>query len=173
MSNQPSFHCIANLGDATPIEYGGAFLLVDRLGNYCPELWIIEPWSAECAVNEPDCPDSWGQLSRVSIEPLHRIGADKVGDNCYHVDSPAWFGTAENVAALASFTGHAVDDMVQAMVSSGVVTRARAYLEMVGYWGSVEFDGCRDVISRSRAAQLCRRAERDLRRLGKLPEGWR
>ena len=56
MTNQPSWKVIANLGDATPLEYGGAFLLVDETGVYCPELIV---WD-EPTVN--DHPISWGGL---------------------------------------------------------------------------------------------------------------
>jgi hypothetical protein len=40
MTNQPVWKCIANLGDTTPLEYGGAFLLVDETGVYDPELTV-------------------------------------------------------------------------------------------------------------------------------------
>jgi len=37
-TNQPVWNVIANLGDATPLEYGGAFLRIDETGVYDPEL---------------------------------------------------------------------------------------------------------------------------------------
>jgi hypothetical protein len=56
MTNQPSWKVIANLGDATPLEYGGAFLKVDETGVYCPELIV---WDEPTVGNHPI---SWGGL---------------------------------------------------------------------------------------------------------------
>jgi hypothetical protein len=53
-TNQPSWKCICNLGDATPLEYGGAFLMIDETGVYDPELVV---WDEPTVNNRPI---SWG-----------------------------------------------------------------------------------------------------------------
>ena len=42
MTAQPSYFCIANLGDSDPFLYGGAFVCIDRRGIYDPILLIYD-----------------------------------------------------------------------------------------------------------------------------------
>lgn len=43
MTTQPIWRIIANLGDASPLEYGGCFVLGDKTGVYPAEMEVYEP----------------------------------------------------------------------------------------------------------------------------------
>jgi len=77
-TNQPSWHCIANLGDATPEDHGGAFVLVDKRGIYTPELWLCEPGERD---------GSGAQWSTILLEQLTPCPSAKenLGDNRFRI----------------------------------------------------------------------------------------
>jgi len=129
MTSQPSYFCIANLGDANPFEHGGAFVCVDRRGTYDPILLIYD--------------EDFKRRSEITLEPCHRImSADGkvtgVGSNKFHVNYPEWF--SDSLEAVANFCGRDFDDLVDELVSTDIVLRAGIYLALVSYHGVHEFD---------------------------------
>jgi len=129
MTAQPSFFCIANLGDADPFEHGGAFVCIDRRGIYDPIMLIYD--------------QDFKKRSEVTLEPCHRIVSSigdilSVGTNKYHAMYPEWF--SESLEQVAEFHGRDFDDFVSELVGTDVVMRASVYLALVSYHGVNEFD---------------------------------
>lgn len=129
MTAQPSYFCIANLGDVNPFEHGGAFVCVDRRGIYDPILLIYDA--------------DHKRRSEITLEPCHRImsaGGEiaGVGSNKFHANYPEWF--SDSLQGVASFCGRNFDEMVNELVSGDVVLRAGIYLALVAYYGVYEFD---------------------------------
>jgi hypothetical protein len=129
MTSQPSFFCIANLGDVNPFEHGGAFVCIDRSGAYDPILLIYD--------------QDFKKRSEVTLEPCHRVVSStgeilSVGTNKFHATHPEWF--SESLEQVAEFYGQDFDDFIGELVSTNVLERAGAYLVLVDYHGVYEFD---------------------------------
>lgn len=167
---QPSFYCIANIGDATPLVHGGAFVLVDLRGCYDPELLILEPHGSDRYGD----PTHWKRFSIV----CERLTAIKDGDgNCvalsdnpFHVDYPAWFGTEENLQSLASSTGVSVHELVTEAISP--VHRASFYQKLLDYHGSVNFQAEPQEMNRKEAKALCTAMKQQIEEAGSWHDGW-
>ena len=125
MTNQPNFKCVANLGDVTPWDYGGAFVLVDQTGVYTPELRVFEKpigtMYDEYTILLEKCTYINGVLS----------------DNKYHPDTPAWFAKA--LVGTAEATGISELDLINWFCSSEILERAWAYLTVYLYHGPQGF----------------------------------
>jgi len=126
--SQPSYFCIANLGDADPFEYGGAFVCIDRRGIYDPILLIYD--------------QDLRKRSEITLEPCHRITYESkvisVGTNRFDVTCPEWF--SDSLKEVADFVGRRFDSFVDDLISKDVVKRAGAYLALVAMFGEHEFD---------------------------------
>jgi len=148
-TNQPSWHCVANLGDATPEDHGGAFVMVDKRGVYCPELLMLEP-------NE-DNEESPSTLYTVMLELCTRCkGMDgAISDNRFHNDSPAWFGTLEDLKSSADICGVGRHDLADMLCSSCPIERAQGYQVLVGSHGLHNFDQHPALISREDSLVFC------------------
>jgi hypothetical protein len=135
MSNtlQPSYHAIANLGDVNPLEYGGAFVMVDRRGIYTPQLWV---WDVDSNPIEEK-----GRLYRFDIPKCH-ILADSfaVGDNKHHPNHPAWYGDHDTLKSIASFGGMTVREFVGMLVHFNPIQRAQAFRLIAEHSGYENFD---------------------------------
>lgn len=142
-TNQPSWHCIANLGDVTPLDYGGAFVLIDKRGIYCPELWIYD-------ADEKT-------LSTVLLELCTRCPSDEnsVSDNRFHADSPAWFGNAEDLESIAATSDMSAYGLRDCLQSACPVERAHGYLAVISHHGIENFDQYPDKYTRKEATELC------------------
>ena len=121
MTNQPNFKCVANLGDVTPWDYGGAFVLVDQTGVYTPELRVFEKPIGTMY-------DDYTIL----LEKCTYING-VLSDNKYHPDTPAWF--ADSVPNIASFIGVEELQILKQFCSNSPIERAWAYLAVYQYHG--------------------------------------
>ena len=125
-TNQPIWKYLANLGDATPLDYGGAFLLQDETGVYPPELWIYDADTRErsTVLLEPvkPCPDLPGDY----------------GDNRFHPNHPAWW--SKGLESIAATSGMAKDELAELLCSDEPQERAEGYLAIVAHHGVFEFD---------------------------------
>jgi hypothetical protein len=130
MTNQPTWKCVANLGDATPWDYGGAFVMVDETGVYDPELWLFEV---------PNNEDDPTVEYRILLEPCTFQGSH-ISDNRYHPEYPAWFGTQERLAEMAEESGICVLELINWFCSDDPVKRATAYQIAIDRHGPYEFD---------------------------------
>lgn len=104
--SQPKWKCIAQLGDASPTEYGGYWVFVDETGVYPPEAeWL-------------DCPDEdlpTGYTAyRFILEPCTYING-VLSDNKYHPESAAWFAKPESERAARPQDTTYLDAIVQAL----------------------------------------------------------
>jgi hypothetical protein len=156
-TNQPSWHCIANLGDKNPAENGGAFVMVDRRGIYSPELWIYNADTRE--------------MSHLVMTRCTRCPSNEntVSDNRCHADKPAWFGTEKNLAGAAGTCGveaYALREMLQ---SACPIERAEGYQILVANFGASPFDHWPDIQSRAEAKRMCNRLLRQIVAAG----GWK
>jgi hypothetical protein len=169
--SQPSFHCVANIGDATPFVHGGAFVLVDRRGTYAPELLILE---VEGKDRYGD-PTGW----KVYTVTCGRLTAIKVygvpvalSDNHFHVDYPAWFGSVSDIESLSAFTGENVEDNIKRALSSEPAKLASYYLDLFRYHGSANFDVEPRELNRKQAKTFCARMREQIQEAAQWRDGY-
>jgi len=130
MTNQPTWKCKANLGYVSPWDYGGAFVMVDTTGVYCPELWVFEV---------PDSDDDPIVESRILLERCTYIGGI-LSDNKHHPSLRVWFGTPDRLAALEEDSGVSELQLINSFCSEDIALRAAAYKIAVDHHGLFEFD---------------------------------
>lgn len=141
--SQPSWHCIANLGDVNPLEHGGDFVMVDKRGCYTPELWHWEPDTSK--------------MYEVTLERCVCPGySEQVFDNRHYPDKPAWFGTKSNLESAAGTCGMNVIYLRSLLCDSNPVQRAQGYLVLCSNFGFFEFDSSPRQLEGPHAAGLCR-----------------
>ena len=129
MTAQPSYFCIANLGDADPFTYGGDFVCIDRRGIYDPILLIYDPDSRK--------------RSEITLERCHKIVNDDgeflgVGDNRFHPKCKTWF--SDDLDPSCDFIGWEFDEFINLLTSQDAVKLASAYCTLLSYHGVHEFD---------------------------------
>lgn len=129
---QPSFWCIANIGDANPLEYGGCFVLVDRTGVYSPELLLLT------------VDDDGYRRASILMDKLIRIkranGLHELSDNRFHPNVPAWFGKTNDLQELASYSGRRYEELVAGFLSSSPLENASCWFDLEKYHGIENFD---------------------------------
>lgn len=145
MSTQPNWQLVANLGDADPIEHGGAFVLIDTTGEHAA---MLEIWEA-IPVEGSDNNEFVVNCSRVVLEPHTHVNG-VLSDNPYHPDHPAWY--ADKSVDVASYVDREIDDLVSALCGRATlrpdgqdardvaIARAQAYRDLISYFGVYEFD---------------------------------
>lgn len=162
-NNQPSWHCVANFGDATPEDHGGAFLMIDKRGIYTPELWVFEP-------DEED--EKKGRLCRFSIEHLTRCKGNEncLSDNRFHNDIPAWFGKESDLKRVAETFGVSFYTL-HSELQGAPGERAHHYYSLFFYHGADNFGGWEDI-ERREAVKLCKKAMRQIQQAEKWVDGF-
>lgn len=148
-TQQPSYWCIRNIGDVDPLEHGGAFVLVDRTGVYCPVLLLLEQ-KADSAY------DFWEIHldSLIKVPPTSEGGGCGLSDNRHWPAKHCWFGKLESLQDLASFSGRLLDGLINSFLSDCPVERALAYQSAAAYYGAENFS-CPSRLSREKAEALC------------------
>lgn len=147
MTAQPSYFCIANLGDADPFTHGGAFVCIDRRGIYDPILLIYD--------------QDFRKRFYVELEPCFRIMSESdqkeilgVGANPFHPTISEWWGDRKSLDSLADFCGKNLEDVVNNLICSNTVTRASVYLTLIDYHGIHEFDSYPHQYENEESAKL-------------------
>lgn len=168
-NRQPSWHCVANLGDVNPFEYGGKFLMIDRRGIYPAELWVFSEWTEE---------DTRMTLHQIVLEPCfliqnERLGGHDVGANVYHTYSPEWFGDRSSTAAVSSSIGMDREEFCR-LFCGNPYDRAVAYAAIASHYGLANFDTAPRIFTTKREAKaFCNRMLAQIKKTEALPDGWR
>lgn len=143
--SQPSYFCIANLGDVNPFEHGGAFVCIDRRGIYDPILLIYD--------------QDLRRRSEVTLERCHKIPDAsnprwQVGTNRFHPTLVEWF--SDSLERCAYFNGCQIYEIIDKLTGSNIIQRAIAYKMLVDYHGVYEFDQCPyDFHNEGSAREFC------------------
>lgn len=149
---QPSFWCVANLGDVDPLNHGGRFVCVDRTGVYPPELVVIEAPSEDKNADRLKYAIQLGPLTVVRDQNGYKIG---LSDNKFHVDSTAWFADRESLSIIADVAGISFDDLAYLFLSSEPIKRATAYIMAIDCFGCHSFNEYPASITADKAKAVC------------------
>lgn len=134
---QPSYWCIANLGDVNPLQYGGKFVCIDRRGIYAPVMMILQ---------EPEGGGRNRLCYEIELERCFIVRDEKgemrgVGSNHYHANLTEWFGGYSDLEDVANFAGYnSGKALAELFASQNVLDRAQAYGSAVDYFGAHDFD---------------------------------
>jgi len=141
--SQPKWELIDNLGDASPIDYGGYFVFRDTTGVYEAEAELLE------SPDDDDSPEGW---------TVHRIVLARctltdgiLSDNPAHPLYPAWFATPEErratrpqdttyLANVARTMDYPLDELTEDLCSADPIDRANAYRAIGDYHGWANLD---------------------------------
>ena len=124
--SQPIWKFVANLGEATPLEYGGLFVYTDETGVYPPEMERLEPLE-----------NGKFDLRRVCLDPCtYEDGV--LSDNSFHPTLDAWF--ADDLDLIASCIGVEHHSLVKQLTSADPVQLARGYEAIGDYHGWENLD---------------------------------
>lgn len=140
--SQPIWKYIANLGDGTPLTYGGLFVYTDETGVYAPEMVRVEPPSDEMDLDSPKA--RW-ELRRAILEPCTYINGI-LSDNPFHPAHPVWF--ADDIESLASFIGMESEELIALFLSSDPCERAHAWRAVGDYFGWDNLDSYPSQLTR-------------------------
>lgn len=154
-TRQPVWQLIANLGDATPILYGGFFVYVDTTGVYSPECVLLTPLDKNDCTNGD--PVQW-EARRFTCESCTFING-VLSDNPFHPDKPAWFATPYNpdrpqdgskgkLESIAETFGTTPDELIALFVSSDATDRAQAWRMVGEYFGFDNLDSYPQMLTR-------------------------
>lgn len=134
MTKQPVWQYLDNLGDATPLEYGGDFVFEDTTGVYPPELEHYDPDD--------------GRAYRVVLERLALVDGilvlDRIAANQKKLPHPlasyeVWF--SKHLAGIASACGTSQETLIAWLTSGNIIARAQAYIEIGLVEGWENLDG--------------------------------
>jgi hypothetical protein len=144
-TRQPVWQLVKNIGDVSPIEYGGVFVYHDTTGVYGDEMEVL------FSPDDDDAPEGWAAY-RVCLDRLKMI-SDPETSAVYLVPfayDPTWphpvakydewFHSDLAHVAESLGNGTTVDDLRADLCSSDPITRAFAYQAIGGYHGYENFD---------------------------------
>lgn len=143
MSTQPVWKYLANLGDATPLLYGGLFVYTDETGVYPPEAELLLEPADDIDVDSPKA--RW-TVFRFILEPCTYING-VLSDNKYHPNKAAWF--AKDLPSLASFIGMELETLISLFTSADPCQRAHAWQSVGDYWGFDNLDSYPEKYTRA------------------------
>lgn len=166
-TRQPSWTCIANMGDVHPIDHGGLFVYRDKTGVYTEEAELLEVPNDESGVYT---------VYRFSLDKCTYIDGI-LSDNKFHPEHPAWFAHPEAarkerpqdttyLSNIITYCGGEVEDMVEAFCSDDPLRRADAYRAVGVYHGFDNLDMYPLTLSRSEVKKRYRTTIAQLKRLG-------
>lgn len=134
MTRQPQWKCIARLGDADPVSYGGYFVYIDETGVYPPKAEkLFEPSDDQ----DLDDPKARWTVYRFILEPC-TFEDGVLSDNPYHRGFPVWF--ADKLAGIAAFVGQTELQLITSFCSVDPVDRAFAWQAVGDYHGYENLD---------------------------------
>ena len=161
--SKPTWKLISNLGDATPLDYGGYFVFVDETGVYQPEAELL-------VVPDDDESDELYEVYRFVLEPCtYHNGI--LSDNPHHPSTPAWFAMPAkqpqdtDLSNVANYIGMPEHELIAAFISDDPIDRAHAWRAVGDYHGFANLDSYPLQLSRSEAG---RRYRTIIRKLAKM-----
>jgi hypothetical protein len=113
MTNQPNWEFVENLGDVNIAQYGGFIVYRDTTGVYAPEVEVYEASEDETG----------GTVSRFIMEP--------------DATREWWYSKLPEVATSC---GQDVSEYYADLASGDLVRIAMVYRDLIGYFGTFEFD---------------------------------
>lgn len=128
MTRQPTWKLLANLGDVSPVDYGGYFVYEDTTGVYDPEVELLV---------SPDNDEGEWTVYRFGI-PRCTLIDGVMSDNEFHPELKAWF--ADDLAQVAQCFGMTLEELQRNFISDSLVERARAYQAVGIYHGFENFN---------------------------------
>lgn len=157
--SQPKWKLIANLGDASPLEYGGYFIYEDETGVYPPEAELLEVLNED----EPDEDRLKYRVYRFILEQC-TLTDGILSDNKYHPLHPAWFAEPESertnrpqdttyLKNVADYIGSTLEEMQSMFCSNNPLDRATAYRAIGEYHGLENLDDYPLELTRTEAIE--------------------
>jgi hypothetical protein len=163
-TKQPSYSCIANLGDAIPHEYGGEFVLVDRRGIYDPQVWRFEASETEGE------PGEWFRYDIPQCFPCQGNNQE-IGANRFHPAMPEWFGDTKSLQSAADTCGYSTAELRALLCSADPIERALGYSTVGLNFGFDNFDYYPNRMTAKEDRALCRLFLRQLAQADKWKDG--
>lgn len=167
-TRQPDWEFIANLGDASPLDYGGYFIYRDRTGVYQEEAELIVP-------NEEE--GETYTVYRFGLDRLKKVNGFLVPIR-YERDWPqpveaydTWFH--EDLGAVASFIDSTKEQLEAAFTSPDPRARAFAYQAVGEYHGMENLDSYPLTLTRKEVEKRYQRKRKDLITTTMVREGFR
>lgn len=139
-TSQPIWKLVANLGDTSPIEYGGYFVFEDTTRVYAPEaeLWVTDDTDENTCI----------EVRRIVLEPCTFINGI-LSANKFHPETPAWF--ANEVGSVANYSDIPVAEFIDSLVNGNSISKAIAWRAIGDYFGWDNLDAYPLQISTSEA----------------------
>jgi hypothetical protein len=127
-TNQPVWKLRANLGDASPLEYGGYLVLIDETGVYPPEGELVQ---------EPCEGEKTYTVYRFILDKCTFVDG-VLSDNEFHPDHAAWF--AKDIERVAVSSDCTSLGLINDLCSDDPIARAFAYRAIGDYHGFENLD---------------------------------
>jgi len=136
-TRQPEWEFIANLGDASPLDYGGYFIYRDKTGVYEEEAELL-------IVDNEEDENSTYTIYRIMLERSKLVDGYLVP---FKYDKSwshplerydEWFH--KDLGGVASSVGATKEELEKAFTSSNPLERAHAYREIGNYHGWENLD---------------------------------
>jgi hypothetical protein len=139
--SQPDWECIGQLGDASPTEHGGYWILRDKTGVYPHEGEYLEV---------PEDEDGEYLVYRIILDRCTFIDG-VLSDNKFHPEHCAWWATTpekmkerpqdgKGLTDVANSMGMEESELVEQFCSEDALERAQAYRSVGEYHGFYNLD---------------------------------
>ena len=127
-----NWKCIAQLGDVSPIDHGGLWVMVDKTGANDPMIEILD-------VHDLDNDTVLRECALTCIDRCTYIDG-VLSDNEFHPTSPAWF--SEDIDHVSNCCGYRNKfELIKLLCSADPIDRAMGYRDLISYYGIDNFGG--------------------------------
>lgn len=156
MPNQPVWKLRANLGDVSPLDYGGFFVYDDTTGVYPSEAELLEP--EDDSADEADMRYTvhrfaLDQCKQAEDEETHQVYLIPARyDSAWpHAVSAydEWFH--QDLASVAQYVGSTLQEMRNQLCSDDPTVRANVYRAIGDYHGYANLDSYPLTLTRAEA----------------------